>query len=310
MMTTDSDTSPAGLVDALHGTFGRHAGMRASHAKGVCARGEFFPADGVDDFVRSIMFGEKRLAATVRFSVGGGNPLVSDKSRSVRGMSLRLRGAGQEYDLLMVSEPVFFAATPASFVSFLQARVADPATGKPDPARIATHNATHPEGARQPALLAAHAAPASYATTPYFSNHAFLFENRLMQRQAARLFADPLAGTHYLGAGEEASFPDTFLQGELARRLAAGPVEFILKAQLPADGDSLRDPSTMWRGAGHVALGRLSVTGLEAEAQCDARAFLPLTLPEGIHATDDPLLRARAGAYAVSLARRNARQAP
>jgi catalase len=33
--------------------------------------------------------------ALLRFSIGGGNPGVSDKSRSVRGLSMRLTGGGR-----------------------------------------------------------------------------------------------------------------------------------------------------------------------------------------------------------------------
>lgn len=129
------DTSPTGLVDALNGTFGSHAGMRASHAKGFCAVGQFQPAKSARDFADGPLFGQQSVPANVRFSVGGGNPKASDKSRSVRGLSMRVASGGETWDLLLISEPAFFAATPESFVSFLQARVHDPATGKPDPRR-------------------------------------------------------------------------------------------------------------------------------------------------------------------------------
>ena len=171
---------PAALVDALNGTFGKHEGKRASHAKGFCATGDFTPAPRLDHFVKSPLFSQQTMAATLRFSIGGGNPGAADKSRTVRGLSARLAGGGETYDLLLISEPVFFAATPASFVSFLEARIADPATKKPDPAKIAAHNARYPEGKNQPALLASHPAPYSYATTPYFSTNAFVFHLSLI----------------------------------------------------------------------------------------------------------------------------------
>ncbi|MDT1862195.1 catalase, partial [Acinetobacter baumannii] len=52
---TPPDTSPAALVDALNGTFGKH-GMRASHAKGFCAVGEFVPAKSAADIVHGPLF--------------------------------------------------------------------------------------------------------------------------------------------------------------------------------------------------------------------------------------------------------------
>lgn len=296
---------PAALVDALNNTFGRHAGKRASHAKGFCSSGDFTPALDARQFADGPLFAGAPLQATLRFSIGGGNPGVSDKSRSVRGLGLRIGAGADSWDLVLVSEPVFFAATPASFVSFLAARVADPATKKPDPAKIAAHNAQYPDGALQPALLAAHGAPLSYGTTPYFSNNAFLFTSINGTSQAARIIVTPLAGTHYLSDDEERTFPDTFLEAELALRLERGPVEFDIAAQLPADGDTLTDPSQLWRGAGMVPLGRLRVTKLAPPGSCDALVFVPVNLPAGIAASDDPILLARAAAYGVSLARRN-----
>jgi len=299
--------SPVALIDALNGTFGKHAGKRASHAKGFCAAGEFTPAAGAAGFADSPLFhaAAMPMPAIVRFSVSGGNPGVSDKSRSVRGLGVRLAAAGEQYDLVLLSEPAFFAATPASFVSFLQARVADPETKKPDPAKLAAHNAAFPDGMRQPALLAAHAAPASYATTPYFSNNAFVFEGSDKVRRTARLVVEPAAGTQYLNEDEEKNLPDHFLEDELNARLRHGVAAFTLYAQLPAKGDSLTDSSTVWAGAERIALGTLSITGIAPAESCDGLSFVPVTLPKAITPSDDPILKSRAAAYAVSLKRRS-----
>ncbi|MYM67487.1 catalase [Pseudoduganella sp. FT55W] len=296
--------SPSDLIDALNNTFGKHAGKRASHAKGFCATGEFVPAEQAADFINGPIFRSGPLPATVRFSVGGGNPGVSDKSRSVRGLGVRIANGDEHWDLVLLSEPVFFAATPQSFVSFLAARVPDPETKKPDPAKIAAHNAAFPDGTRQPALLAAHAAPASYATTPYFSNNAFVFHSASGEAVTARIVVTPAAGTQYLTEAEEQSFPDHFLEDELAHRLARGPADFEITAQLPATGDSLTDPSLPWQGAGHVSLGRLRITALAEQATCNDLTFVPVNLPAGVTPSDDPILLSRAAAYAVSRARR------
>lgn len=295
--------APTAMVDALNGTFGKHAGKRASHAKGFCARGDFTPARQAGQFVNSPLFKQAKIDAAIRFSIGGGNPGVSDKSRSVRGLSMRLTGGNETYDLLLISEPVFFAATPASFVSFLEARVPDPATKKPDPAKVAAHNAKYPDGKNQPALLAAHAAPASYAATPYFSTNAFVFEGAGGATQHARIVVEPATGTQYLTEEEEKTMPDNFLEAELTQRLASKPAEFTLYAQLPAAGDSLIDSSQQWQGAGRIALGTLRVNVLDGQS-CDGIVFMPVTLPAGITPSADPILAARAPAYAISLGRR------
>lgn len=296
--------SPSDLVNALNNTFGKHPGKRASHAKGFCVTGQFTPSMQAAGFANGPIFQDGPLEATARFSVGGGNPGVSDKSRSVRGLGVRIRHGAGHWDLVLLSEPVFFAATPPSFVSFLAARVADPETRKPNPDKIAAHNLKFPDGTRQPALLAAHAAPASYATTPYFSNNAFVFHSITGEAATARIIVTPAAGTQYLTAEQEQSFPDSFLEEELGARLARGPVDFEIVAQLPAPGDSLVDPSLPWEGAGHVSLGRLRISALATPSACDALVFVPVNLPAGVSPSDDPILLSRAAAYAVSQARR------
>ena len=297
--------TPDQLVDALNGTFGRHEGARASHAKGQCMVAQFEPGAELRRLVPARLFAKPVLEATLRLSIGGGNPKVSDKSRTVRGLSLRVADGGETWDLLMISEPAFFAATPESFVSFLQARVPDPATKKPDPEKIAAHNARFPDGKIQPALLAAHAAPVSYATTSYFASHAFRFVDKAGHGSWVRLIAEPAAGTQYLDAAAEAALPDHFLDDELKQRLARGPVEFTLLAQHPGPADSLVDSSQVWAGNGQrTPLGRLRITAFGDNARCDSMIFVPTQLPPGIEPSDDPILKARAAAYAVSFGRR------
>lgn len=299
-----AEPTPADMVDALNGVFGKHAGARGSHAKGFCARGTFTPAPAADSFASSRLLSAMQVPAEVRFSIGGGNPRVSDKSRSVRGIAVRLTGPEEGWDMVFISEPVFFAATPASFVSFLKARVADPATKKPDPARIKAHNEQYPEGTRQPSMLGAHAAPASYASTPYFSNHAFKFMAADGRSTWARLQFEPVSGTRHLSEAEEKSLPDDFLEQEFRDRLGSGSADLDLYAQPAGSGDSLTDPSVTWsNGPARVLLGRLSLDRYSGQ-DCNDRVYVPTRLPAGVEPSDDPVLRVRAAAYGVSNARR------
>ena len=293
------------MVNALNRVFGSHPGARGSHAKGFCAKGQFTPDVQAGRFVKGPMFASTTpIPASIRFSIGGGNPGVSDKSRSVRGLSVHLAHAGEEFDLVLISEPVFFAATPQSFVSFLDARIADPTTRKPNPDKIAAHNSRHPEGKTQGALLASHAAPASYATTPYFSNHAFGFTNGAGTQQWARMIVEPEAGTHYLNEDGEKTLPDNFLEGELQQRLTKAPASFVIHAQPAGKDDSLTDPSKQWSSTSRVALGRLTISEVTAKTDCDGMMYVPTRLPDSVVPSADPMLQVRAAAYAVSLSRR------
>lgn len=299
-------SEPQLLIDSLNNVFGRHPKTRASHAKGFCAEGIFVPAVDAPRYVGAPLF-TRASTAIVRWSVGGGNPTISDKSRSVRGLSMRLQGANETFDLLMISEPVFFAATPESFVQFLQARTPDPETKKPDPEKIRAYEAQFPDGRLQPALLASHPAPASYATTPYFATHAMRFTNDVGESVWGRLQMRPMAGTEYLDGEQEASLPDKFLEGELESRLEKGLVEFTLLIQPARPGDSLIDPSALWAENAQAAieLGRLKISALSPPHTCEGLVFTPSQLPRGIEGhPEDSVFKARAAAYGVSLARR------
>lgn len=300
-MTTPPGRQP--LLDALT-HLGAHAGKRASHARGYCAVGHFVPHDDAVHFADLAILRDGPLPATVRFSVGGSDPAISEKTRNLRGMAVRLHGVHETYDMVLVSEPIFYAATPVSFLSYLEAHAADPDTGMPDPQRIAAHELRHPDTLRLPALLASHAAPASYACTSYHSTHAFLFTGADGAARPARIMAAPEAGVRYLSEAQERQLPPAFLEPEMDERLLQGPIRFQLYAQLPAPGDPLDDPSMPWRGGTRVPLGVLLITAL-ADTSCDFMTFMPTRLPAGIAASDDPMLLARANAYAsASLARR------
>ncbi len=84
-------------------------------------------------------------------------------------------------------------------------------------------------------------------------------------------------------------------------------MKFRLTVQLAKKGDSTTDPTSVWPDERpQVDLGEITLTGPVAnEAQVQKTTmFNPLTLPEGIAASEDPVLLARPGAYAVSFGQR------
>jgi catalase len=75
--------------------------------------------------------------------------------------------------------------------------------------------------------------------------------------------------------------------------------------QLAQAGDPTNNATVAWPDdRKKVVAGRLKVTAVTDTASCDGINFNPLILPTGIEGSDDPLLAARAGSYAVSQARR------
>ncbi len=299
---------PLEQVNALEGLFGKSAGFRRSGAKGVCASGHFVGNTVGRSLSQATVFSGEKVPAVLRFSVGGGSPKASDKGRSVRGLSFQLSAAnGEVWQSAKVSAPVFFVARPEQFAPFLQVRTPDPATGKPDAARLKAFNDANPETLRQAAYLAKAPVPASYGSANYWSTNAFVVTNAQGVKSTVRWQLEPAAGT--LGLNDEPlkAMPDDFLADELRRRVANAPVVFDFKFQIAEAGDAVDDPTRAWPGSRAVVpAGQLVVTQVEAGpgGACERLTYNPLTLPKGIEASSDPVLRARAAPYALSLGRR------
>ncbi len=297
------------MVDALNGAFGRHPHKRASHAKGIFATGKFTPAATASSLGLSALFAGEHSAA-VRFSIAGGNPSVSDKANAARGMSIDISlGNGEHLVLVMISAPVFFAATPETFISFLAARRVDPTTGKPDADAIALSNKVHTDSEAQRRWLAATPPSSSFATAPYFAVHTYLFDRPDGTKLAARWIFEPVAGRVGLSTEDLTGLTDNFLNDELNDRVSHGSAEWRVLLQIPELTDPLRNPTVAWPETRQtVEVGRFSVDAILPSVDGDVRdktVFDPELLPAGISAAGDPIYDSRSAAYSVSVARRN-----
>lgn len=296
---------PEAYVDALNAVFGTHAGAHASHAKGLCVAGTFTATGEAKAVTTAGFLQGGATPVTGRFSVGGGNPRASDKGKSVRGLALRFSPEnGELTDLVMISAPVFFVARAEHFIPFLDARRPDPATGKPDAAKVKAFNESHPDTKAQADYLGSTPVPASYGTVPYWAVNAFKFTNAQGKTVHARWRFEPRTGRLGLSEDELKALPDDFLGKEIEQRLAKGPVEFDAWLQLAAPSDQVTDPTVQWPAdRPQINVGRLALQKLAPEG-CGRQMFNPLTLARGISASDDSTLHVRAAAYGVSLSRR------
>lgn len=299
------DVSGEQLVDGLNSVFGKHAKMRGSHAKGLCVKGTFTPAAEAAKLSKA-SFLAKEVAVLGRFSFGGGNPKASDLAKSPRGLAVRLDPDGSYSDFVMLSAPVFFAKTPAEALEFFAAVVPGP-DKKPDPEKIKAHAAKYPWAFDQKKYVDAKPVPASYAGLPYFSIHAFNAIAADGKATPVKLKFVPETGELGLTEEEAKSKSEGFFHAEIEERLAKGPVGFELVAIIGTEADPVDNPTADWPEADRqkIALGKLSITGREAEAKCDETTFDPNNLPEGFDGfPGDTILPARGAAYAVSLTRR------
>jgi catalase len=300
-----SDEQSIALVDGFEAVYGRHAGARAAHARGHLCAAAFHPDAGSAMTAEWLTNGDRH--AVVRFSNGGGNPDGPDGTNEPRGMAVKFTLPDGTADLVMLSLPVFFSRTVADLLAFNQARRPDPATGAPDLAMMGAFLDTHPETVPSITAVMTHPFVDSYATLTYHGLHAFGFERTDGTTVWGRTHLVPEADPVPLTAEEAAAAPNEFLGDELAVRFEAGPVRFTLQLQVADPGDPLEDPTAVWPEDGQrITLGQLEVTGFtdERERDGDILVFDPTRVGPGVQLSDDPILAARPGAYAVSVQRR------
>ncbi len=298
------------LVDQLQ-SGGVHPGFRRNHAKGVCVTGYFEGNGQASAYSTASVFASERTPVVGRFAIPGGNPYAPDASVPIRSMALRFTlPNGQQWRTGMNSMPVFPVATPQAFYEQLKAQQPDPATGKPDPARLAAFFAAHPETAAFRAWAKSAKPSASYASESYWGLDAFEFVDGAGVRHAVRWRMAPQDAAD-ADATAPAGDPD-YLEADLRRRLTQGPLRWRLLVTLAAPGDPTDDATKTWPAdRREVDAGTLVLQGTEPQdsGPCRDINYDPLVLPAGIEASDDPLLPARSAAYADSYLRRTSEEA-
>ncbi len=286
----------AELVAALHrDSGGKFPGCRAVHAVGRIYAGIFIPTAQARGLSRAAHFREP-TPVTARFSGDSGDP--NQKPSNVAGMAVRFYLPDDTItDLVTITLPAFPARNPDEFIEFLGARAPDPATGKPDLARLGAFLAAHPHIGRVVQQILAQPALASFAQVNYRALHAFYFLNESGQGRWARYHFLPEAGVAAQPPEELAKKPQDYLFEELEERLQRGPVAFGLDLELAGEGDSLDDPSAFWpEDRPHVAAGRLELIGRITEDQIGDAVMMhdPTRVTDGIEvASEDQIVAAR-----------------
>ncbi|WP_323120251.1 catalase family peroxidase [Burkholderia alba] len=304
--------TPHRLVDALQRNSGVYPGYRRNHAKGVCVTGYFDGNGAASAYSRAPLFAAAvRTPVVGRFALPGGNPYAPDSSVPIRSLALRFTQAdGEQWRTGMNAMPVFPVATPRAFYDQTRASRPDPATGKPDPAKLAAFFAAHPETAAFRAWVKTAKPSASYVTQAYYGLNAFYFVDAAGERRAVRWRMAPEAadaGGHAPAAGD----PD-YLQRDLADRLAAGPQRWHLLVTFADPVDPVDDATRAWpQERMTIDAGTLVIQREQAQdsGPCRDVNYDPTILPAGIVPSGDPLLAARSAAYADSYLRRTSEEA-
>ena len=278
------------MVDAIEANGPARPGFRRAHARGVCVAGHFEANGRGAQWSRAGVLGAGRTPFVGRMSIGGGAPDGNEAGARVRSLALKLTQADrQEWRMAMNTFPVMAVATPQAFFEQTLAGRPDPATGKPDPARIAAFFAAHPESAEFRAWQASNKPSSSFATTRYHSINAFVLVSADGARQPVRWAMVPEADAQPLGEGPHA--PD-HLQQEFSARVAQAPVRWAMEFTLAGPDDATNDATRAWpEDRQRIVAGVVEITATSPQqgGACDGINFDPLVLPAGIEASDDRL---------------------
>lgn len=300
------------VVEAIEGTFGVTPGERRNHVKGTCAIGEFVGTKEAARYSRSLLFSGKPIPVIARFSLSGGNPKAPDTARSGRGMALQFKlPKGQLHHITMLNTPMFGAAQPQTFFDLMLAMRPDPATGKPDPEKMKAFRASHPDNQAQADFLANNNPPSSYANSSYWGIHTFKFIDEKDEVTLVRWQFVPQDGEGRLSDAELKTAGPDFLEQALIDRARQGPVRWDMMVSVGQPGDSEDNPTVLWPAdRKQFRAGTLSITSAKPQkgAECEPINFDPLVMADGVAPTNDPILRFRSPAYAVSFAKRLASQ--
>nr|WP_233268280.1 catalase family peroxidase [Pantoea sp. BAV 3049] len=303
------------LVDTLQSGPGEKPGFRRNHAKGLCVIGEFDANGNASVLSKAALFAPGKTPVTGRFAIAGGNPDAPDFAVPIRSMALAFTSpSGQQWRTGMNAMPFFPLPTPEAFYEQLVASKPDPATGKPDPQKMQAFVAKYPAVKVFGAWAQKYVPSGSWAVDRYNSLNAFNFIDKNGQSHLVRWSMVPQQAWQPISESDHQN--KDFLQQDLVKRLAQGPLKWDLIVTVAQAGDASNDASKLWpadRQTINAGTLMLNSTVPQEGGPCNNINYDPLILPDGIAASDDPLLNARSAAYAKSYNRRTqeeAHQAP
>lgn len=299
-----SDGTRKVFLDGFRTVNGPQLGFRKNHAKGVVVSGYFESNGNAQDLSRAAVFHPGRVPVVGRFSLAGGDAHAPDTPGAARGLGLAFGFPGREqWRTAMLNLPVFPDNSPRGFYDRLLASKIVPGTGQPDPAATKAFLAAHPETAAAMAIIKKHPPTTGFGDSTFRSLNTFYFVDHAGVRTPVRWSLVPQQNT----APSPKPGDTNGLFDALIRQLQGGPLRWHLMTTIAEPGDPLNDATLGWPAERRsIDIGLLTLTSVATEAPGNARDinFDPLTLPDGIEPSDDPLLSARSDIYAASYRQR------
>jgi catalase len=304
---TPGELTPGRFVDGFEQVNGIHPGFRRNHAKGVGVSG-YFDSNGMAvRLSKAQVFSAGRVPVLGRFSFSGGNPYVADRPDIVRGLGLQFTlPDGELWRTAMVNLPVFPVRTPEAFYEQILASKPDPATGKPDPARMKAFLEAHPEAVPALTIIKSQPFSSGFANSTFHGLNAFWFTNAAGASTPVRWVLVP-EQPFALAGDSPANADKNYLFDDLIATLHRQPLRWHLRLIVGQPGDPTGDASLPWPAQREqLDAGILTLDRVESEETSPVRDinFDPLVLPAGITPSDDPVLSARSAIYSRSFTRR------
>ena len=299
--------TPARFTDGFESVNGPHPGFRRNHAKGVCVSGYFEANGNAAALCKSSVFKSGRIPVIGRFSLGGGQPNMADAAHAPRGFALRFQlPNGEEWRTAMLNLPVFPVRTPQGFYDQLMASAPDPASGKPDPAKLVAFLEKYPESAQARKLIMSQPVASGFGNSAYNSLNTFRFINGDGAVSWVRWSLAPLQQFQPDSSSTSQSDKNYLFDG-LIEDIHQHPLQWRLIITVAQAGDPTDNATLPWPPERRqIDAGMLTIEHIESDDVSPARDinFDPLILPNGMAASDDPLLSARSAVYSRSFTRR------
>ncbi len=307
LLAAQQKSVPEQIADLMvQANGGIHTGFRFNHAKGLVVTGTFTPTAAAKTVSRAEHF-KGAVPVTVRFSDASGVPNIPDNNPNAapRGMAVRfMLSKGAYTDIMTVSHNGFIVGTGEEFRDLFQA-ILSTKPDSPHPNPVEKFFGAHPRAlkfAQDNGPL-----PAAFANLAYFQNNAIVLLDSAGTKRPARFQFQPVDGIKHLDSLAGSKVGPNYLFDELPKRLAKGPIQFKLYAQLANPGDQTKDGSMTWPDdRKKVEMGTISLTTVapDNEALQKKLMYNPLLLTDGIQLSDDPLPAVRSAVYAFSIAHR------
>jgi catalase len=300
--------TPAAMIDTFEHVNGIHPGFRRNHAKGVCVTGYFESNGRGVALSKALVFQTGRIPVVGRFGFSGGLPYVTDDPHTVRSLALLFKlPNGEEWRTAMVNIPVFVVNSAQGFHDLLLASAPDPASGKPDPAKMGAFIGAHPEFAKAIQLVKSQTVSSGFADATYNALNTFRFINEQGADVPVRWGITPSQPFKPLADTKPPSGATNYMFDTLIADIHTHPLQWHLMITVGKPGDPTSDPSLPWPpDREQVDAGTVTIEQIESEDTSPTRDinFDPLVLPNGITTSDDTILSARSAAYSQSFTRR------